>query len=51
MNINELVKKLEVSKRNVKELLDNSDALIDMKGLSYWAGVVEQLREKIKELI
>lgn len=39
-----LVKAVE----NVRWLLDNPDGLIDMHGLSYWAGVVEKLREEVK---
>ena len=37
------------AKENVKWLLDNPNGLIDMKGLSYWAGVVERLREEENE--
>jgi len=44
-----LIKDLEVAKENVKTLLNNSNALIDMHGLSYWASVVERLRNEIKE--
>ena len=49
--IKDLIKDLEVAKKNVKELLDTPDVLIDMHGLSYWAGIVERLREEIKKLI
>ncbi len=50
-DLQDSIKKLEIARSNTKVLLDNSDTLIDMHGLSYWAGVVEQLREEIKELI
>lgn len=43
----ELIKELETAKNNVKWLLDNTSGLVDMKGLSYWAGRVEQLRKDI----
>jgi len=45
----DLIKDLETAKTNVKTLIDEPNALIDMKGLSYWAGVVERLRNEIKE--
>ena len=45
----DLVNKLEKAKHNVKWLLEHSDGLADMHGLKYWAGVVETLREQIKE--
>jgi hypothetical protein len=46
--LQDLLIKLETAKRNVKELLDSPESLIDMHGLSYWAEVVEQLREDVK---
>jgi len=44
-----LIKDLEIAKENVKTLLDEPNASIDMHGLSYWASVVERLRNEIKE--
>jgi hypothetical protein len=41
-------KELLNARENVRWLLDNPQGLIDMKGLVYWAGVVEKLREDIK---
>lgn len=43
--------KLLKAKENVIWLLKNSDGSVDMHGLVYWAGVVENLREKIKEVL
>ncbi len=37
------------AKKNVAWLLKNAAGLIDMKGLSYWASVVERLREEIEK--
>ena len=39
---------LQIAKDNVRYLLDHENGSVDMKGLSYWAGVVERLREEIK---
>lgn len=41
-------KELNKAKDNVRYLLEHSNAKVDMKGLEYWAGVVERLREQIK---
>lgn len=49
MNIEEKTKELKEAKKNVLWLLEHSNGLIDMKGLLYWAGVVERLREEIKK--
>ena len=49
--MDDIIKQLEIAKGNVRELLDNPDALIDLHGIAYWAGVVERLRNKIKELL
>lgn len=40
---------LQKAKENVRWLLDHEAGLIDMKGLAYWAGEVERLREEIKK--
>lgn len=45
------MEKLKVAKDNVKWLLDHNDSLVDMHGLSYWAGVVERIREEIKKTL
>ena len=42
---------LQKAKENIKWLLDNESGLVDMKGLTYWAGVVERLREEIKSTL
>lgn len=42
---------MEKAKKNVLYLLENPEASIDFHGLKYYAGVVENLREKIKEKI
>ena len=42
---------LQKAKENVKYLVDHPDSLADMHGLSYWAGVVERLREEIKKTL
>ena len=46
----DIIEELETAKANVIELVNNPSALIDFKGLSYWAGVVETLRERIRIL-
>ena len=42
------IEELEKAKENVLWLLKNPSGLVDMKGLSYWAKVVEDLRNEIK---
>lgn len=44
----ELVEMLEKAKSHVLWLLEHPDGLADMHGLKYWAGVVEDLRQEIK---
>ena len=46
----DIIEELETAKANVIELANSPNALIDFKGLSYWAGVVETLRERIRIL-
>ena len=46
-----LFKDLEYAKNATKSCLENSNTLVDMHGLSYWATQVENLRNKIKEEI
>jgi len=49
--IKEKMEELEQAKENVKYLLENGDALVDMHGIAYWASRVEALREQLKPLI
>ena len=44
-----LIEQLTEAKRNVRWLLDHERGLVDMHGLAYWAGVVERLREKVRD--
>jgi len=43
------IQELNKAKENVRWLLDNTNGLADMHGLSYWAEVVENLIKEIKE--
>lgn len=45
------LEELKTAKENVKYLLEHENASVDMKGLVYWAGVVERLRKEIKEML
>lgn len=47
----EKIEELNKAKDNVRWLLDHNMASIDMKGLKYWAGEVERIREEIKGLL
>ena len=54
MNYDELVEKaksLAYARDAVAYCLEHSDGLVDMKGLVYWAQVVEGLRDQIKHCI
>ena len=42
------MKDLEYAKKAVQTLLDEPNASVDFKGIEYWAGRVERLREFIK---
>lgn len=44
-----LIAKLCYSKDAVKACLENSSTLCDMKGITYWAGVVEKTRKELLE--
>lgn len=44
-------KKLQKAKENVKWLLDNPTGLVDMHDIVYWAGVVKNLVNDIKEML
>lgn len=39
------------AKENVRYLLDNAMASVDMKGIAYWAAQVEKLREELRNLM
>lgn len=41
---------LEIAKRNVRWLLDHPDGLVDMHGLTYWAGRVQSLRDALRSI-
>lgn len=45
----EYINDLETAKKNVRTLLDEPNALIDMHSIKYWAGEVERLRELIQD--
>lgn len=47
----EMFEKLLKAKDAVKWLVDNESGLVDMHGLTYWAGEVERLRKEIKSCI
>lgn len=43
------IKHLEKAKQATLDCLNDSNILVDMHGLAYWAGEVERLRKEIKE--
>lgn len=43
----EKIKELEYAKKAVMSCLENHNVLVDMHGITYWAGRVEKLREEI----
>ena len=45
------LKDLEYAKKAVQSILDDGNCLVDMHSLQYWAGVVERLREEIKNTL
>lgn len=47
--MNELLEKIQYAKKAVIWLLEHESGLVDMHGLSYWAGEVERLRLEIKK--
>lgn len=51
ITLEDKLKELEEAKKNVQYLLDNGEALVDMKGIQYWSGRVESLRGLIKNSI
>lgn len=46
-----LVERLEYSKNAVKSCLESEAVRVDFKGIKYWAGEVERLREEIKTML
>lgn len=46
--LEELAKELAEAKKNVLWLLEHN-GLVDMKGISYWASVVEERRQEIEK--
>lgn len=42
---------LEKAKEATLFCLNNATGCVDMHGLSYWAGEVERLRKKLKDLM
>ena len=40
---------LQKAKENVHWLVDHENGLVDMHGLSYWAGEVDRLRAEVRE--
>ena len=47
--IKKKIEKLDYAKKAVLAIIENANTLVDMHGLAYWAGVVENLREEIKK--
>lgn len=43
------IKHLEKAKQTTQACLNDSNVLVDMHGLAYWAGEVERLRKEIRE--
>lgn len=43
------IKELEKAKQATRDCLNDSNVLVDMHGLAYWAGEVERLRKEIRE--
>jgi len=46
-----LFEQLQYAKKAVLWLIDNINGDVDCKGLTYWAGEVERLREEIKKFL
>ena len=51
ITMDELMKNLQYAKDAVRWLLDHESGMVDMHGLSYWAGVVERTRIEIKNML
>jgi hypothetical protein len=45
------IRRLAQAKEHIRWLLDHDQGLVDMHGLTYWAGEVERLRRTIKEAL
>lgn len=48
-DLKELVEMYAHAKQATRYCLDHDTGLVDMHGLAYWAGKVEELRKQIKE--
>lgn len=46
-----VAEELEKAKKATFDCLMNANCCVDMHGLSYWAGEVEGLRKKLKDLM
>lgn len=46
-----VAEELEKAKKATFDCLMNANVCVDMHGLSYWAGEVEGLRKKLKDLM
>lgn len=44
-----LLEQYNYARKACQSCLDRGDTLVDMHGLTYWAGEVERLRKEIKE--
>ena len=42
---------LQKAKKATQACLDSAGTLVDMHGLSYWAGEVERLRKEVKTML
>lgn len=47
----EKMEALETAKKNVYWLLEHNSGVVDMHGITYWAGRVERIREELKALL
>lgn len=50
-NLKEKIEELEKAKKAVLSCLEKDGVWVDMKGISYWAKRVEDLRKEIKEML
>lgn len=51
MNEKEIIEQLLKAKENCRYCLENAMGLVDMKGLVYWAGEVERLRNELQKIM
>lgn len=50
-DLQELLAKLQYAKKATASCLKSGKVLVDMQGLSYWAGQVETLRRQFEEAV